>query len=68
MNLKQASTFACWFHRWTVSKTETLPSPYEQMTSDGPLTRFKGHKIYFEKPVIVYYVCDRCGTEKVERI
>lgn len=56
------------WHRWTVIKTEILPSAFEQVSKDNDVEEFSARQPYFHKPVIVTSRCERCGTMRARRI
>lgn len=58
----------CW-HRWTVKDREILPSAFEQMAEEHTFESIdRITPSFFRKSVIVTYICDKCGREKVERL
>jgi len=55
----------CW-HRWKIMAKDILPSMIEQLA--GLNVEMKGQSVSSYKPCIVHYRCEKCGSEKVERI
>lgn len=57
----------CW-HKWNVVEKVEHQSPFEMTSNEGLyLERARGIDV-FRKPVIVTYRCEKCGSEKVERV
>lgn len=61
--------FRCW-HVWKVIGQETLPSGIEQMGADAREIECGGALMLrmVHKPCIVMSRCEKCGSEKVERV
>lgn len=57
------------FHRWKIVEKEVLLSTLEQLSAAGALEISGGSPSKMShKPCIVTKRCEKCGTEKVERI
>lgn len=58
----------CW-HKWKITNTEVLPSMLEQISArGGSVDNLKVPRDPSIKPCIVTKRCEKCGTEKVNRI
>lgn len=55
-------------HVWKVAEKIEHPSFIEAVTANGSVIRALEDIVGHERPVIVTYRCEKCGTEKVERI
>ena len=57
----------CW-HKWKVVEKQVLVSAFEQLAAAGleEMGRVRGGIFY--KPCIVHKRCDKCATEKVDRV
>lgn len=59
---------ACWFHVWKITEKQVLPSLLEQAAAMERKANFQYTEDPSEKRCIVTSKCEKCGTEKVERI
>jgi len=58
----------CW-HKWSILRTEVLPSMIEQLDAAGQMMEeYRGSTTPSYKPALVTKRCIKCGTQKVERV
>lgn len=57
-----------YIHSWKVVTQVTHDSGYEQVTKRGVGFNAKGYEDFFKRSIIVTYRCQKCDSEKVERV
>lgn len=57
-------------HRWEISRTDTMPSPFEQMTDAyrNRITSVDSTSVMFRKKIVYHYLCSKCGDVRMTTV